>query len=527
MNETYRRCCTSVAYAGIALAARLMHAEKIWNYDAFFAYVDRWMYEDDPDVEIFQEMTTAFKVHGWGSGLYKEGDILEKWVGDMWAKYRYSPGMPPSGYKVIPPVTEGNVQVGPGGRGFVVDGKALLPIMLMDQSPEQIDWAKSVGINTFMGNGWRTPDGMGQTKSPEFLAKLADAGMYGVFGPDARLCGQKNLLGWLQYDQPDAVKMQPVADVQLDAAHQPDRTYVLARLVDGVTANRQAMASPMLGAEITIRLTEPVTASSLAIWSEKGTPEDPRDVEFLLDGKPAAKGRLQDRSGQQKFPLPAPVSFKTLTVKVISVYETENKNKWGSMEEIQALDQEGKPLPLYTPSYVAAVPAAATGELYQWFKRMDASRPVFMDLGAFVLKPPQGWEGDARAKLYGGYVQQADAVGVEIRADPAAAVADLAKVAAQAGARVHRPGRKRPYCQRPAWPGPGRHPRRRQRGGLPPAGPQARRPARGTPIRAQETQRGNHARRPADSGGCGAGGAPQDSAAIAPHGMRLAHLAGA
>jgi hypothetical protein len=430
-SENYRRNSTSIAYPGMALAAHLMHLEKTWDHDAFFAYVDRWMGENDGP--IFKEMVTAFNVRGWASGLFSEGDVHEKFVKEMWAKYRYSEGMPPSGYKPIPPVTQGNVAVGAGGRGFAVDGKPVLPLMLAFQGADQIEWAKSVGINTFLGNGWKTPDGLGHIKSKEFLEKLSAAGMYGVFGPDARLCGAKNLLGWLQYDRPDAVKMKPESDVSLAPPNKPEKVYPLSRLVDGITANRQAMVSPMLGAEITIKMKEPVTAYSLAIWSEKGAPEVPKDVVFLLDGKEAAKGTLENKSGQQKFELAAPATFKTLTVKVVSVYETEMTNKWGSMEEIQALDKDDKPLPLYTPTYVQAVPTQATGELYEWFKRMDSSRPVFVDLGAFALKPPLGWEGPARTKLYGEFLKDCDAAGVEMGAppevNPAPLVEDLAKLA--------------------------------------------------------------------------------------------------
>ena len=46
-SEGYRRGTTSGAWVGQALAARLMQAEKNWNHEAFFAYVDRWMTEDD------------------------------------------------------------------------------------------------------------------------------------------------------------------------------------------------------------------------------------------------------------------------------------------------------------------------------------------------------------------------------------------------------------------------------------------------------------------------------------------------
>jgi hypothetical protein len=46
-SEGYRRNTTSSYWVAEALAARLMHAEKDWDHDAFFAYVDRWMTEDD------------------------------------------------------------------------------------------------------------------------------------------------------------------------------------------------------------------------------------------------------------------------------------------------------------------------------------------------------------------------------------------------------------------------------------------------------------------------------------------------
>jgi hypothetical protein len=46
-SDGYRRCCTSIEWPGQALAAHLMRAEKYWNWDPFFAYVDRWMGEED------------------------------------------------------------------------------------------------------------------------------------------------------------------------------------------------------------------------------------------------------------------------------------------------------------------------------------------------------------------------------------------------------------------------------------------------------------------------------------------------
>lgn len=48
-GEAYRRCCTSNAWVATALAARILHQEPAWNHDAFFAYTDRWMTEDDTE----------------------------------------------------------------------------------------------------------------------------------------------------------------------------------------------------------------------------------------------------------------------------------------------------------------------------------------------------------------------------------------------------------------------------------------------------------------------------------------------
>lgn len=47
-TESYRLCCNAVGWVGTALTARYMKAIKLWNHDAHFDYVDRWMREDDP-----------------------------------------------------------------------------------------------------------------------------------------------------------------------------------------------------------------------------------------------------------------------------------------------------------------------------------------------------------------------------------------------------------------------------------------------------------------------------------------------
>ena len=89
MSEGYRRCCTSVCWVGQALTVRLMKAESLWDHDAFFAYVDRWMYEDDANA--LEEIKKVYPDLG---GIKQGTTSWDPWVDAMWAKYRTAPGMP-------------------------------------------------------------------------------------------------------------------------------------------------------------------------------------------------------------------------------------------------------------------------------------------------------------------------------------------------------------------------------------------------------------------------------------------------
>jgi hypothetical protein len=84
-GESYRRCCTSTAWVGQALAARLMKAEKVWAHDAFFDYVDRWMTEDD--TQPIQEMK---KARGWdySANWARQSQARDPFINNMWRKYR-------------------------------------------------------------------------------------------------------------------------------------------------------------------------------------------------------------------------------------------------------------------------------------------------------------------------------------------------------------------------------------------------------------------------------------------------------
>ena len=82
MSESYRRCCTSLSWVGEALAAKMLKAENVWAHEPFFAYVDRWMTEDDTaQLRIIQD------TYGKPMGI-KQGEVFDPWVKEMWQKYR-------------------------------------------------------------------------------------------------------------------------------------------------------------------------------------------------------------------------------------------------------------------------------------------------------------------------------------------------------------------------------------------------------------------------------------------------------
>lgn len=98
IGENYRRCCTSNAWVGQALAAHIMHAEKAWNHDAFFDYVDRWMEEDDTEsIKLIRQATGQDYSASW----LRQGQAWDPLVTAMWKKYRHN--LPPAMKPTAPP----------------------------------------------------------------------------------------------------------------------------------------------------------------------------------------------------------------------------------------------------------------------------------------------------------------------------------------------------------------------------------------------------------------------------------------
>ncbi|MFT3926412.1 MAG: hypothetical protein QM778_27960 [Myxococcales bacterium] len=63
----YRNCCTSGYWVGQMLSASMLGAKSLWNHDAYFDYVDRWMAGDVADADgadpFSEEMWTLYREH--------------------------------------------------------------------------------------------------------------------------------------------------------------------------------------------------------------------------------------------------------------------------------------------------------------------------------------------------------------------------------------------------------------------------------------------------------------------------------
>ncbi|MEI6067582.1 MAG: hypothetical protein WCQ50_19090 [Spirochaetota bacterium] len=111
LGETYRRCCTSNAWVGEALSARLLHVESAWNYPAFFDYVNRWMTEDDTQAVSAIKAQSGFDYsENWKrqrqTKYFLQGRISQpSFIDDMWTSYRsdIDVGMlaPPQNFRVV------------------------------------------------------------------------------------------------------------------------------------------------------------------------------------------------------------------------------------------------------------------------------------------------------------------------------------------------------------------------------------------------------------------------------------------
>ncbi len=86
LGESYRRCCTSNSWVGAGLAIRILGMEDIWDHDAFIAYVDRWMTEDDGPVQKVLQETRGRTFDSYQS----PGGVWDPFHKEMYQRYRHN-----------------------------------------------------------------------------------------------------------------------------------------------------------------------------------------------------------------------------------------------------------------------------------------------------------------------------------------------------------------------------------------------------------------------------------------------------
>ena len=103
-SDAYRRANTSTCWVAQALVLRAMKLEKAWNHDAFFDYVDRWMFEDDKPfrIEIAKYCRPPYKSSDYldeSKDWFHEGYADRPWIKELWNKYRPLSSAPTDGWK--------------------------------------------------------------------------------------------------------------------------------------------------------------------------------------------------------------------------------------------------------------------------------------------------------------------------------------------------------------------------------------------------------------------------------------------
>jgi Bacterial Ig-like domain (group 2) len=95
LGEAYRRCCTSVSWVGEALAAHLVDGESVWNHQAFFDYVYRWMTEDDTQAVAQIKAQSGYDYSASWERQKQTVDWLDgevpqpSFIDDMWNAYHW------------------------------------------------------------------------------------------------------------------------------------------------------------------------------------------------------------------------------------------------------------------------------------------------------------------------------------------------------------------------------------------------------------------------------------------------------
>ncbi len=121
------------------------------------------------------------------------------------------------------------------------------------------------------------------------------------------------------------------------------RPYVSA--LDG-SERSSAILDPCVGASLTCRFVEPVTVTSFGL-SALPNYAMPKGFVLLADGRRVVADEMENERGLQTFPLPEPVRFTKLTLRVESRYPGERR--YAALAELQGYNAEGENVLQTTP----------------------------------------------------------------------------------------------------------------------------------------------------------------------------------
>jgi len=296
------------------------------------------------------------------------------------------------------------VEIG-AAREFRVNGKPFFPIMSWLQDAKRYARLRALNVNTFCG-AYKVP-------AHTVLTRADAAGGYGVYAFDREAIAHANLLAWLHGDEPDLPRTVYDAKVTPGKGLAVNKSTPLQRMFDGVT-HSWSVLDPLAGAEVTVERPEPVTAGALAVHLtiSKGL-SVAKDVVFLADGKEILQATLAAKKGRQRFDLPSPVTFRKLTLRVVTV--EKGKNVWGSIGEIEAFDAAGNNTLLSPPRRVPRTTPEDLAVEYARIKAADRSRPVLVTFTAYFMDEFTGkYDAAAKKRLYPAWVKSCDVAGFDV-----------------------------------------------------------------------------------------------------------------
>lgn len=302
------------------------------------------------------------------------------------------------------------VQVGQHGE-FLVNGKPFIPLCSWLQGVKRYPQLRELGFNTFVGNHRNIPpaDEMG-----DLAAKV---GAYAIPHFDGKGIGHGNIIGWVQHDEPDLTRRVSDLVVTPGEGLRVNRSAPLTSVFDGDTRN-SAPIDPLAGASFTVELTKAVTLSSMAVWlpaNADGNAAHPAEITFLADGKAFLTAKVENKIGQQKFALGAPVNVQKLEVRITGA--KEGAQVWGRISEIEGFDAAGVNVLKSTPRGVVGQEPEVTLEKYRGIKAADPGRPVWLTFSPRFMEWYERWHKvpaeEMRAR-YPRWAQAADVLGTDI-----------------------------------------------------------------------------------------------------------------